>query len=248
MGGFERLRALLLSAGLGTRLMPITKTVPKCLIEIDSKPLLSYWLDNLDKLGVDEIFINTHYLSDLVQEYIDNSIYKKKITLIKEKKLFGTGGTLKNNADLFKDQSLLLIHSDNLCLTDFDNFLNSHTCRNLNIVMTMMTFFCDNPKECGIVEVDHNQVLKSFYEKVALPPSNLANGAVFIIEPELTNFVKHYPKEIFDISKDIIPVFLNQIKTWHNNFYHRDIGNIISLENVNKDLHYIKKLIDYFNS
>ena len=242
------MKALLLSAGLGTRLMPITKKIPKCLIEIDSKPLLSYWLENLNKLGVKEIFINTHYLSDLVEDFVNNSIYKKNITLIKEKKLLGTGGTLKNNADLFKDQSLLLIHSDNLCLTDFDNFLNSHISRNLNIVMTMMTFFSDNPKECGIVEVDHNQVLKNFYEKVALPPSNLANGAVFIIEPELIDFIKNYPKDVFEISKEIVPLFLNQIKTWHNNFYHRDIGSINSLHNVNKDLHYIKKLISYFNN
>ena len=115
------MKALLLSAGLGTRLAPMTKNIPKCLVEINKKPLLLYWMENLNKLGIDEIFINTYYLKKAVIKFVESSDFKNKITLIHEDKLLGTGGTLKKNANLFLEDTFLLIHADNLCLTDFDN-------------------------------------------------------------------------------------------------------------------------------
>ena len=64
------MRALLLAAGLGTRLRPITDTTPKCLVPIHGKPLLEYWLDLLLSAGIDRILINTHYLAEAVRDYV----------------------------------------------------------------------------------------------------------------------------------------------------------------------------------
>ena len=58
------MKALLLAAGLGTRLRPITNDIPKCLVKIDNKPLLEYWLETLTKVGVKEFLINTHYFNE----------------------------------------------------------------------------------------------------------------------------------------------------------------------------------------
>lgn len=240
------MNALLLSAGLGTRLMPLTKTVPKCLIPIGGKPLLCYWIEILDKLGIEKIYINTFYLQKTVEEFIKKNPFKYKITLLHEDKLLGTGGTLKKYSNLFIDNKLLIIHADNLCVTDFHNFIESHKMYYANYPITMMTFFTDNPNYCGVVKVNSDKVVTDFFEKNNNPPSNLANGAVFIVEPEIINYLKNFPEDMFDFSRDVIPKFLNRIKIWHNNFYHRDIGNLASLKRANKDLHYIQKLIDYF--
>ncbi|MGB5793289.1 sugar phosphate nucleotidyltransferase, partial [Poseidonibacter sp.] len=70
------MKALLLAAGLGTRLHPITNSVPKCLVPINGKVLLEYWLENLLKVGITEILINTSYLSEDVNDYIIKSVYK----------------------------------------------------------------------------------------------------------------------------------------------------------------------------
>ena len=81
------MKALLLSAGLGTRLRPLTDTIPKCLVQINGKPLLQIWLENLTKYGVKEFLINTHYLHKQVEDFANNSTFKEKITLIYEKEL-----------------------------------------------------------------------------------------------------------------------------------------------------------------
>ena len=60
---------MLLCAGLGTRLRPITNNTPKCLVEINNKPILEYWLQ-LEKVGCEEVLINTHYLNEKVSKYI----------------------------------------------------------------------------------------------------------------------------------------------------------------------------------
>ena len=68
------MKAILLAGGYGLRLRPITNSVPKCLVEIDKKPLLLYWIELLVNAGVDSILINTHYLSDQVDEEVNNII------------------------------------------------------------------------------------------------------------------------------------------------------------------------------
>ena len=64
------MKAFLLAAGLGTRLKPITDTVPKCMVPIDGRPLLDIWLDAFDRAGVDEVLVNLHYLPDVVRRHL----------------------------------------------------------------------------------------------------------------------------------------------------------------------------------
>ena len=68
--------ALILAAGFGKRLRPITYEIPKCLVEVGGKPIIKYWLDHLHTIGCEEVLINTHYLSGIVQKYISNLKYK----------------------------------------------------------------------------------------------------------------------------------------------------------------------------
>ena len=70
------IRALLLAAGLGTRLRPITLKIPKCLVEINNKTILEIWLDKLEKLNVEKTLINIHYMAEKVNKYL-NEKYKK---------------------------------------------------------------------------------------------------------------------------------------------------------------------------
>ena len=73
------MKALLLSAGLGTRLAPLTNTIPKCLVPIGGIPLIDYWLAQLIPSGFDNILINTHHLSETVQTYLKKSPWKNNI-------------------------------------------------------------------------------------------------------------------------------------------------------------------------
>ncbi|NCO01835.1 MAG: nucleotidyltransferase family protein [Epsilonproteobacteria bacterium] len=218
------MRALLLAAGLGTRLRPITDTVPKCLVPIDGKPLLGYWLENLSKAGVNEFLINTSYLSEQVEVFIKENPHAKKVTLVYEEELLNTGGTLLANRDFFKEEPFMLVHADNLSFCDFKAFIAAHVNRPSGCEITMMSFKTDNPSACGIVELDEVGVVQKFHEKVENPPSNLANGAVYICEPNVLKFIESLGKKEVDFSLDVLPHFMGKISTFLNEVYHRDIG------------------------
>ena len=98
-----------------------------------------------------------------------------------------------------------------------------------------MTFATDQPQTCGIVALDSAGVLRAFYEKIANPPGNLANGAVYIFEPEVVDFCRSLSKPVIDISTEILPQFIGRIITFLNDSYHRDIGTPESLSAAERE-------------
>ena len=227
--------AMLLAAGLGTRLRPLTDTLPKCLVPIKGKPLLEYWLDNLLENGIDKVIINTHYLASNVEQYVNNSRWKSKIILTHESELLGTAGTIIKNYHLLKETTFLVAHADNLTIFDPRDFIKAHSERPKNTELTMMIFDSDDPKSCGIVELNDSKVVLNHYEKIENPPSNLANGAVYILEKTVLEAMRKLKPPITDISTQLIPKFLGKIYTYKNDYYHRDIGNIKSWTTANQD-------------
>jgi mannose-1-phosphate guanylyltransferase len=231
------LKALLLAAGFGTRLRPITDHTPKCLVEINGRPLLSYWFDLISRSGVEEVLVNTHYLPQKVKYFIENSSYKSKVTIIYEEKLLGTGGTIRRNREFFSNDSFLVAHADNLTSFNLDEFIAVHIHRQPQIEVTMMTFDTDAPQSCGIVETDVNNIVVGFHEKVNTPPSNKANAAVYIFEPTIFEFLEKFPSDTIDISTEVLPFFMGKMQTYHNSVYHRDIGTVESLKLANEEFH-----------
>jgi mannose-1-phosphate guanylyltransferase len=222
------MRALLLAAGLGTRLRPLTNYLPKCLVPIHGRPLLDYWLETLLDHGIEQVLINTHYMAPMVQQYLKKSTWLPRITLVHEKNLLGTGGTILQNREFFKDEAFLVAHADNLTIFDFKKFLDNHNGRATGTEMTMMVFETPDPKSCGIVSLDSQGVVQAFHEKVVNPPGNLANGAVYIFEPSVVEWMAALGKTQVDLSTEVIPNFLGKIFTCRNDLYHRDIGTMES--------------------
>jgi len=224
------MKALLLSAGLGTRLRPITDNLPKCLVPIHGKPLMDYWLDGLLCHGIEQVIVNTHYLSEVVNAYVDSSPWKDSINLVHEPQLLGTGGTILRNKQYFEDAPFLVAHADNLTIFDVQSFIQSHLSRRGQVEITMMTFDTDNPKSCGIVELNADGIVIGFHEKVDNPPGIKANAAVYIFDPSVISYIQSLNKEIVDISTEVLPHYLGRIGSFHNINYHRDIGTVESLQ------------------
>lgn len=222
------MKALLLAAGLGTRLRPLTDTIPKCLVPIKGQALLGVWLDRLSQAGIGPFLINTHYLSEHVQAFVAASPYRDQVTLAHENELRGTAGTLIANLDFFEGQDGLLIHADNYCLADFDGFLQAHTRRPSCCLMTMMTFRSETPASCGIVELDARRVVVGFHEKVANPPGNLANGAVYLLSAELLHTMATDLRAASDFSTQVLQQLLGRIYAYETNAFFLDIGTLQS--------------------
>jgi mannose-1-phosphate guanylyltransferase len=222
-------RALLLAAGLGTRLRPLTDTVPKCLIEIDGRPLLDYWIELLGEAGVSEILVNLHHLPGRVEAYLSSLRGPPRVTAVHEDTLLLTGGTVLRNRQFFGHEPFMVIHADNLSFFDVRAFIHRFETRGPGIEMTMMTFRTDTPSACGIVELDDHGTVRAFHEKVASPPGNLANAAVYIVSPAVIDFIAGLGKDVVDISTEVLPGFVGRINTFLNDVYHRDIGTPESL-------------------
>ena len=223
------MRALLLAAGLGTRLRPLTERIPKCLVAVRGKPLLAYWLDLLLANGIEHVLVNTHHLPEAVRRFGADSPWRERITFVHEERLLGTGGTVLRNRDFFHGRAFLVAHADNLTRFDVQSFIRRHQRRPAGILITMMTFRTDSPQNCGIVETDERGVVTAFHEKIANPPGDRANAAVYIFEPEVVDFLAGLGQEVIDLSTEVIPAFIGRIGTFHNSDYHRDIGTAESL-------------------
>ncbi len=229
------MKALLLAAGFGTRLRPLTNSIPKCLVPIGDRPLIDYWLEMIARAGIQKAVVNLHYLNEMVESYLAQSQYNKIVHPVFEEHLLGTGGTLLKNRKFFAHETILMIHADNFSVFDMNAFIIAHENRPKYCEITMMTFKTDHPESCGIVELDKTQVVREFHEKVEKPPGNLANGAVYIMESAVIDFMSDLDSEVIDFSTEVLPHYVGRIFTYHNDVYHRDIGTKESYEKAKKD-------------
>jgi mannose-1-phosphate guanylyltransferase len=196
---------------------------------IGGRPLLEYWLQTLKQVDIREVLVNTHFHADKVHQFLAREHFSGWVKAVHEEELKGTAGTVQANINFFRGHTMLLIHADNWCQCDFSAFVRYHLHqRPSHCPLTMMTFNTDVPQSCGIVETDNQGVVKAFYEKVANPPSRCANAAVYILEPEVLDWMERHT-ELNDFSTEVLPHYVGRIATWHNAGVHRDIGTIVAL-------------------
>jgi len=226
----------LLAAGLGSRLRPLTNKIPKCLVEINGKPLLEYWLDQLADANIGPVLINLHHLSEQVISLVETRGDRSNIYTVFEPELLGTGGTLRANANFCLGERVMVIHADNLCLSDLTAFTRAHQQRPLDTEITMMTFVSDSPWDCGVVEINEHNIVTSFHEKSISAPSNVANAAVYIFEPTVFEYVCMQSKGSLDISTEILPHYVGRMFAWKADGFHIDVG---TQTNLDKAIQYI---------
>lgn len=231
----QTFRALLLAAGLGTRLRPVTLKTPKCLVEIGGEPLMGRWLKQLELAGCEAVLVNTHYLADQVRDFLRN--WKSPVMSVEsvhEPNLLGTGGTLVANQEFFSGSTGVLIHADNAMAGDLRSFLSAHLNREPCCLLTMLTFTTGTPSSCGIVEIDDKQIVQAFHEKVEKPPGDRANGALYAFEQDFLDHLNLMNESPRDFSTEVIPKLLGRIQTWHTHDAYLDIGTPEALTSAQK--------------
>lgn len=216
------MKAFLLTAGLGTRLLPITNTIPKCLVDIGGKPLIHWWFDAMGKAGVTEVLINLHHLPDQVREFVNNLSTPLKVTYFFEASLLGSAGTLVANYDFVKDEkSFFIIYADNLTNINLKDLYNFHVAQ--AHPFTMALFTTNTPSSCGIAALDEKNTIINFVEKPANPISNLANAGIYIGHPGIIKMIPEN-KNPADIGFDLLPLLVNKMSGWKTSDYLIDIG------------------------
>jgi UDP-N-acetylglucosamine diphosphorylase / glucose-1-phosphate thymidylyltransferase / UDP-N-acetylgalactosamine diphosphorylase / glucosamine-1-phosphate N-acetyltransferase / galactosamine-1-phosphate N-acetyltransferase len=180
------MKAVLLAAGEGIRLMPITSTRPKHLIKIAGKPILQFCLEAVKNAGIKEVIIVTHYMGDSIKTYFgDGEKLGLKITYVEQKDVLGTGNATMV-AEPFVDEDFVLIYGDLLFgLDTVKNVLQLYKHGKTAAVMGVVPV--DNPENYGIIEKDGQKRVKRIVEKPAVgkAPSNLANTGIYVFSREV---------------------------------------------------------------
>jgi len=232
------MQALILCAGLGTRLKPLTDAVPKVMLPIGAKPLLEHHFEQFKKHGVKEFLINLHYLPDKVTDYFGNgSKWGIKITYKYEPKILGTAGAIKNFENEIRGP-FFLIYGDIFSLVDYDNFykyfLEKPATLGLEIIGET-----DHPFDSDLVEVDENLRFLKIYQKPhkTLPKNFKAMKGVYIFNKEIVNYI---PKDLYyEIDHQLLPDILNQnlfFYGYQTNDYLKDIGTLERYQKAQEDL------------
>jgi len=221
------MRAVLLAAGRGTRLRPVTDTIPKCLVEIRGRSLLDIWLDALARAGVREVLVNTHHLAGQVEAHLARRSTAPAVRLNYEPELLGSAGTLVANRDFVADDDVfLVVNADNLTDFDLGALIDAH--RAAATLATLCVFRAPRPSECGIVEVDADGCVVGFVEKPANPPSDLANAGMYAFDPRVIDeILEPLPR---DIGFDLLPRLVGRARAMPiDDCYFRDIGTPAAL-------------------
>jgi D,D-heptose 1,7-bisphosphate phosphatase len=227
-------KALLLAGGLGTRLRPLTDTIPKCLVPVAGRPLLDVWVDHLAEAGIREARINTHALADPVRTYIESVNSGGRFLLVEsyEPALLGSAGTVSANVDLADDaDQIVIVYADNLSDIDLRPLLAFH--RTHGDPFTMVLFRAPNPRACGIAELDDAGRIVSFVEKPEQPATDLANAGLYVVDAGAYREIA--AMRAFDLGFEVLPRFVGRMRGWVWGGYHLDIGTHEALARARLD-------------
>jgi UDP-N-acetylglucosamine diphosphorylase / glucose-1-phosphate thymidylyltransferase / UDP-N-acetylgalactosamine diphosphorylase / glucosamine-1-phosphate N-acetyltransferase / galactosamine-1-phosphate N-acetyltransferase len=191
------MKAVLLAAGEGIRLLPITATRPKHLIKVGGKPILQFCLEAVRQAGIDEAIIVTHYMGDAIRSYFgDGEKLGLKLTYIEQKAILGTGNAAEV-AEPYLDDDFVLVYGDLLFGRDtvktvLSQFKKGKTAAVMGVIPV------DKPESYGIIEQDATGKVKRIVEKPAVgkATSNLANAGVYAFSREVFDKIKQVKESI----------------------------------------------------
>jgi mannose-1-phosphate guanylyltransferase len=228
---------MLLGAGLGTRLRPITYELPKPLVPILGQPVMGHILRLLERHGFHEVISNVHYFPDSIRErFGDGSGYGVRLSYSHEEELLGTAGGVRNVRDFLGDETFLIISGDALTDIDLGALLARH--REAGGIGTLALKPVEDPSQLGVVILGEDGRIQGFQEKPdpAEALSNLGSCGIYVFEPEI---FEYFPDQDFvDWAQDVFPTLLERdIALFGHEIgdYWNDVGSLGELRQGNFD-------------
>jgi len=200
------MKAMILAAGEGTRLRPLTNHTPKPMLPLAGRPLLEHIILNLKRCDITEYGLNLYHLPHKVMDYFGNGErLGVRLHYSVEEHLLGSAGGVRKLQSLFTE-TFLVYYGDVFTLANLRPLIEVH--RQCGAVATMGLYRVPDPWNRGIVELDDNQLIKRFVEKPARDQvfSNLANAGFYVLEPEILERIP--AGQVYDFGHDVFPALL----------------------------------------
>ena len=230
------MKAMILAAGVGSRLDPLTRNLPKPMVPIINKPVMEHIIELLARNGFSKIMVNLHYYSDQIEGYFgDGSKWGVEIQYSHEDRLWGDAGSVKR-CERFFDSTFLVIGGDDLADIDLRHLVKQH--RDHKALCTIALSLVDDPAEYGIVLINERGKITKFLEKPKgeVIFSNTANTGVYVFEPEIFELI---PRGVtYGFGNDVFPLLLEQKRRFYGcltSSYWRDVGNLKQYQETHRD-------------
>jgi mannose-1-phosphate guanylyltransferase len=217
------LKAFLLAGGHGTRLRPLTDSVPKCLVPIRGTPLLDIWLDLCARSGITEVLINLHANRQAIEQHLERKRSPVKVRLSHEERLLGSAGTLAaNRAWINSAPAFWVLYSDVLTNTNLRRMSDFHSAH--KDVATLGLYQVAEPSRCGVAITDDSGVIIDFEEKPENPRSNWVFSGLMVAGPGLFDVIP--PCIPADLAFHVLPRLLGKMRAFPLADYLLDIGTM----------------------
>jgi mannose-1-phosphate guanylyltransferase len=234
------MKAMILAAGFGTRLKPLTDKVPKPMVPILNRPILEHTIHLLRTHGIHDITVNLHHLPEMIQEYFgDGKDFGVQLHWSHEPEILGTAGGIKKAQEFLDGESFLVINSDVVVDIDLSKILAFHKAQ--GSALTLVVRKGDSPEQCDPIEVDANdRIVHMVGTSATNKPDNTTRvlfTGIQVMEPEI--FERIPENKFYGTTTDVFPGMLADelpmFAYWHSGYW-KDIGTIQSYLDVHRDL------------
>ncbi len=222
------MRVMIMAAGKGTRLRPLTDLLPKPMVPVVNRPALYHILRLLQRHGLREAVINLHHMPEAITDYLrDGAWMDMQISYSFEPELLGTAGGVKNNAAFLGDDTFLVMSGDALTDIDLTGLVAAHQRR--RSIATLAVKEVSDPSLYGVVVADDDDRVVGFQEKPPLEEarSRMCNCGIYVFEPEILSHI--LPGQFDDFGRRVFPDLLKQRIPFHIESvagYWSDVGNL----------------------
>ena len=200
------MKAMILAAGEGRRLRPLTNHLPKPMLPIAGKPLLEHTILYLRENGITDLAINLHHLPQAVIDHFgDGSDWGVNLRYSVEERLLGSAGGVKRVQDFF-DDTFIVYYGDLFTRANLQPMIDLH--RQSGAPATMGLYRVPDPWNRGIVELNEAQIITRFVEKPSRDQafSDLANAGIYVLEPDVLDLIP--AEQMYDFGHDVFPNML----------------------------------------
>ncbi|GAC1655922.1 MAG: hypothetical protein NVS9B12_07260 [Vulcanimicrobiaceae bacterium] len=233
------MKAMILAGGMSTRLYPLTKQVPKPLVEVAGVPNAVFLIHYLKKYGCDEIAINVHYLADQILEALgDGSKFGVKLTYLHEKVLLGSAGAVEQMKAFLSGDHFVVVGCDDLTDLPLDELFKFHQVNGATATIALVKR--EEVDQYGVVVTDEIGRITGFQEKPAKGTelSHKANTGIYVFSPEIFSYIA--PGEFVDFGKNVFPALLDADEAFFGfdagDAYWCDIGTIPEYKRATMDV------------
>jgi len=240
------MKAMIMAAGVGSRLMPLTLSIPKPMIPMANRPLMENTVQLLRKYGMKDIIANLHHQGDVISNYfLAGEAWGLNMQYSPELELMGTAGGVKK-CEWFLDETFIVISGDALTDINLEELIKTH--RQKGALATIALKQVDEVEHFGVVVTDENGRIERFQEKPRPEEalSKTANTGIYIFEPEI---FKYIPKEEFyDFGKQVFPQLVQDQAPFYGHViddYWCDVGNINTYRQAHADILTGKVAVNY---